>query len=284
MPPMYIVLLVVCLAGSALCQDDEARDQLHKKFFDETEPQLERDELMQMLQDLKKLYDKESDEYKVINELLIYSEVSESNCKNIFFMDRATRYRGHGNHLVNESRRLQSKVCKDLWERTLATAIASLDTNIKEIVSSIAKSMVDANGGMDFEGNEFQMPHENAQEGVVRFMEHKTGGTFSAETKKEDFDKAFDEWISEPCGQVINKLFPISNMYVEFPKRTSLVSYELDPTALEWAKYGEICKSLRGFGYVSPKQWSFKKETFEHLTHRKGEIFWFKGENSSSDS
>lgn len=276
----FAALLVICLVGSALCQKDEACDQLYSKVFRETTPHLERFEVMRMLKDLKEIYSYKEPPNKakldMINQVLEDSIISESKCSSSVFMHTTNwiQYPGRASELVGESRYLQAKLCLGLWEESLLPAVASLGTHDKEAVSSIIKSMIKANGGKFFAGKYLQMPYDNAQEGVLRYMEKKTRSCISKKTKEDKFNEAFDKWISEPCERILNKLLPLSNRYFDVSVNIKSNLYELNTNIFGWSGYALICQYLRGSGFTSSERYGFKEDMFRNLAYRKSKGCW----------
>lgn len=277
----FIGLLVICSNGLASCRDDEVRSRLYREVFKKTEPQLERHKIIQMLKDLRDCYD-EDDQYerttiKRIDKLLKDSEVSESKCDASYFKITGADYSGRADQLETDSHCLQSKVCKKMWKNSLLSGIDSLGAKDKDVISSIVRSMIDANGGRDFEGILLEMPYENAQEGILRFLERKSGKVFSKRTKEDKFNKVFDEWISEPCGRILGNLLPFSDYFLRLSSYTGSLSNRKRSVALEWAKYGEICQKLRGekLGYGKTDRWDLRKDIFKNLTFRKHSSWCF---------
>lgn len=268
-----------CLVGLSSCEStDEKRIKLYRKIFKETEPHLDRNELIRMLKDLRELYFEDDydgdDDVARIDSLLEDSKVSENKCNGYFFKHACSRYSGRANELVDDSRRLQTELCKRIWEESMVSSIDSISEYDKEIVGSIIKSMISANGGENFEGHSLEMPYKAAQEGVLNFMELKTGSTFSSRTKQDKFNKAINDWILDPCDRVVSKLLPVSNRYLDLASEVDPVSYNLNPKLLLWAKHGLICQFLRGSGYVSSERNSFREDIFENLSLRKRRGFW----------
>lgn len=265
---LFAICLVQLVAGEN--EEEDARIRLYKSVYEELEPPLERDELIKMFEELRDHY--KDDQVKTrISLVLELSEVSEERCRDTHFLFGGDDFYGRENQLIKASQRLQVEVCAKLWDASLLTELANLGGSAENIVGSLIDSMVEANGGRDFSSaRNPEMHYANAQTGVLRFMEQKSGVRFSKATKQDEFDRIFDKFVNEPCGRVVKKLSSLADDY------NLLLDSEfvdlLDPTIVAWLKNIAVCHQLRAFGYngnVWPKRrYSFRKDTFNNLASR----------------
>lgn len=229
-----------------------------------------------MLKDLKEIYkDNNQVMLKYVNQVLELADVSMDKCHDSEaskFWIRYTAYGGRAGELMKQSREEQAKLCIGLWNGSLLSLVYSLDESDRESVSSMIKSMIDANNGHDFQGIYFDMPYENAQEGVLKFMDKRIGKTIKKRMKKEKFDMRFKELVFEPCDRVINMLSDEAERY-SYLVRSKKLDDLLDPEAVKWAKYQHICKFITGYGYTSSPGYSFQQDLFQNLAYRKVSLF-----------
>lgn len=271
---LVLVLVIFGLVNINSCQDAK-RDELDKAIFTETDPPLDRDQVIEMLKDLRKLHDDKDWQSEIIDEVLERSVISEKNC------DRTARefflayngYTGRAEKLLLDSQDLQAKFCLNSWNTSLLSLIANLDGSVRDSVNSIIDSMIIANDGDSFDEMWMDMPYKNAQEGVLRYMEKRSKLTFSRRTGQATFDKVFNESILEPCTRVINKLSRDAERYIYIFRSTDLAN-QLDSSALEWAKNELICKQLLGHGFSGKAQNTFSQDTFQNLAFRKNKSYF----------
>lgn len=272
-----VPLLAIYCFGSLAFGAEEPRSKLYREVFSDSEHPLTRDQILKLVKDLKELYQDEpyGVKFNIINEVLDKSEVSENKCKSfLFFGGGDGRFSGHARQLVIDSRELQIHLCKKIWETSLLRSMDTISSSDKVMVSSLIDSMIEANSGRDFTTVWLEMPAENAQEGVLRYMASKRGKPFSKRTKEAEFDDAFDNYVYDPCGRVTDKLSSVANEYI-FLLRSTEIANELNPTTLKWAKNNMICLHLRGGGYSTSDIDSFRGNTFKNLVGETKKKHWF---------
>lgn len=148
-----------------------------------------------------------------------------------------------------------------------------------ELVNEMLESMIEHNEKKDFKGPLLEMPYVAAQNGVLAYIEKKSGKSISHKTSKDAFYKVYNKWVYEPCGRLVDQLLPNSEKLWELAINNKWIVDELDPKLMEWAKKGRICIQLRGWGYASSMVVDFKHDTLHNLMFRpeapsKG---WFSG-------
>lgn len=190
-------------------------------------------------------------------------EVTEDRCN-----DPDTKWLTEPETDTDESHRMQVKLCKEVWERALQAVMPTLDPKDLVNVRYIVINMISGNKGRDFRGDQLEMPYKNAQNGVVTFLEGSTGTFLNVKTKEDEFNKAYNEWVYEPCGRILDKLSPISEKYFDLSLHNAWIAGEMDRYILEWSRKGRICNNLRGRGYTSSPDKDFRQETFESLASR----------------
>lgn len=258
---IYFVGVVSCESG----EDDRGR--LYGQVFKATEPLADRDQIITMLRDLRKLSEHDETLIRRIDELLEISEISGDKCRNSQFVFADYKTTGRAKQLVAASQQLQAKLCKSLWEESLLPLISELGEDDKTLVSSIIKNMIDANNGQDFTSDWLQMPYEIAQEGVLRHMESYMKGKIGPDISQDEFDKVFTDYVLEPCKRVTFKLEPFYEKYMYLIRFRN--SGELpNPIAYDWAKNSLICKRLKGSGYSSERYETFQRNIFSNLKYR----------------
>lgn len=253
------------------------RDKSYILLFRESEPPMKRDQVLAMLKNLRKLYDSSHEDAKLIDEVLDKSQVSKENC------DRSARdffiaysgFSGHIDKFLMDSQNEQAKFCLKWWNDTLFSHLDQMDANDRDSIESMIDSMIEANSGMDFDEIWFDMPYASAQEGVLKYLDKRTRSTLSKKTKREDFDKKFDEFVSGPCERLISVLSRDSDRYNYIFKDTCVAS-QLNDDALKWARITQVCKKLVGQGYSKNRNLSFRQDTFENLAQRKTGFSFFK--------
>lgn len=262
-------LVLINLVGILPCYADHS--ELYKQVFEQTEPKLERNKVIEMLEKLGEEYKHDPYESYKIAKVLRDSKVTEFNCQRnrksiVEDLDDSS---GRAYQLLKDSEYLQAKLCLQVWETSLLASIANLDEEAKDSVSSMIKSMFDANGNRAISGySDLEMPYESAQKGVMMFMEKKTGKSFTKKkTKQGEFDKEFYKLVYAPCRKIIENLSPVASRYLDLSK-TDLVNDQMDSIALEWTRNSQICKYLCAYGYTSNKKYSFSEDTFRNLAFK----------------
>lgn len=259
-------LIAVCFVDLILCVEEDDRHRLQKALFVDTEPHLEHFQVIKMLKDLR---DIQANDLRETDELLKRSEVSKARCsaKPIFEMDGLS---GRAKQLMVDSRKLQAELCEDLWRVSSQSAIIHLTEQEKSFADSIIGSMIEANSGQDFTGDWFDMPFENAQKGVLNYMEKKLGKTILKETSLEQFNKFYYELVYGPCGTIADKLDIVKdgyrNLIVYF---NDLVRPQNQSTAYKWAKAGVVCSYLKGSGFSSNNKRKFRMDFYTNLRENK---------------
>lgn len=272
-----LCLIIIASIGCVLCDlENEDRDKLHDAVFKQTEPALERIKVLEMLLKLKKLYEKDDPELRRINLALKIGEVSIEKCNDsvMDFQNNYNLFDGRAHKLLKESQELQAKLCLNLWTDSFLRRISYINESDRELVSSIIKSMIEANGGKQFDGDGFDMAYPIAQEGVLQYLQNETGITFSKWTQEDKFNKIFDQFVSEPCGRAIERLHSEADRFVFLMTHMHLDN-QLDPKAVVWARNKHICELIKGYGYSSSPSNSFRKDTFKNFVN--GKASWLLG-------
>lgn len=268
-----VSLFAICCFGSFVSGVEDPQKLFEKMFFEDY-PYLTRDQALMLLKDLQDLYKDVplSQRGVYIEQLSEKSEVSQEKCRSgIFFGGPDYQFGGHAKQLVIDTRRVQANICKEKWETSLMQLLDTLDTRDKDMVNSLVDSMIEANSGNDFATIWFEMPAKNAQQGVLRYMASKRGKFFSPQTTEAEFNEAFDRYVDEPCRKVIEKLYRVADMYVVL-WRFNEIANELNPFTLRWTKNNMICLYVRGYGYSTDKEDSFRGNTFANLVGKTKDV------------
>lgn len=273
---VFIISLAIYSVELISCESEEdARVRLYKAIFIDIEPPLEQNEVTAMLKELKGLSQNDELLIERIDELLEISEVTADKCRDGKFVFANYKSTGRAKQLVAISKRLQLNLCKGLWESALLPLIEELDEGDEILVRSIIKSMIDANEGKEFTRDWLEMPYENAQEGLLRFMETRSGRYFSHRTKEDSFNEIFSELILEPCRRIKSKLEPLYEKYM-YLVRFFDSNQAPNPMAYEWTRNSLICKRIDGSGYSSDRFESVQRNMFKNLKHRRTKWWYYK--------
>lgn len=130
-------------------------------------------------------------------------------------------------------------LCKKELEQEAAEKLAKLDNGSKERINSLVESMIEANGGEDFEGARFLMPLESMQKGILLAIERSGTDLCSIKTPDE-FQKRYNI-LKEDCATVHKELERVALIYREFLNRKNIQS---DPTVAKWVRNTYVCKSI----------------------------------------
>lgn len=252
------------VVGFVSCTD-KAGSELYREVFVETEPHLDRSQVLKMLQDLKQFYQNDPETIRLIDGTLRDSEISPDRC----FASVNERVTGRARQLVVETKQEQAKLCEQLWISSTGKTLAELDKEDVNAVTSITKHMVDANDGNDFIGVWFDMPYQNAQKGVLSYMEAKLGKPLPRDIKQEKFDEYLDSFVYKPCAAINKSLNQVEEFYKNFNIHYGWLVKLQNSVAYNWAKKDLICRKLRGSGYSSnDKYFTFRQDMFKNIFGR----------------
>lgn len=129
--------------------------------------------------------------------------------------------------------------CKDKLEKDATDNLAKLDSGVKERVQILVDSMIEANGGEDFQGERFYMPDRSIAEGMLAAVEQR--GTDLPSIKSfNEFERKFRP-IMDDCDEVNKKLAPVSKDYQVFLNRQKI---QAERTIAQWVKNENVCAKM----------------------------------------